>query len=305
MTSPSTSTTSGTFTRRTQLLKVDWSQEEKAIEGTDGPCSSRQWTRWTVHLIKEKLKPRIAPYKHTWRSHHNTVFGAMKASSEKKIAILSNSVACNYSLRHITAIRIDKVVCMKTMEELYCSKYESPRLHRVTLVPSSQHVQKDVLVSESRKSDDRENEVHQHRETCGSDHCVDFRIPGISHSAVEQVETNRKEKVRRFIEQFESHPNKNLLLKDYKKSEEINHFSQESKELIAEMGNNEIFDFYETSSKRQCPDCALYWAIGIVFFTCGKCTQPSERYRQLNKDRFDSLSITNPEVPGLVNQCVK
>ena len=48
-----------------------------------------------------------------------------------------------------------------------------------------QHVQKDVHVSESRKSDDRENEVHQHRETSGSDHRVDFRIPGTTHSAVE------------------------------------------------------------------------------------------------------------------------
>ena len=93
-------------------------------------------------------------------------------------------------------------------------------------MPNSQHVQKDVHAADSRKSDDGENEVHQHRETCGSDYCVDFRIPGIPHSAVEQVETNRKEKVRRLIEQFESHPNRNMLLKDCKESEEINHLSQ-------------------------------------------------------------------------------
>ena len=48
------------------------------------------------------------------------------------------------------------------------------------------------------------------------------------------------------IEQFENHPNKNMLLKDYKKSEEI-HCSQESKVFIPEMGNNEIFKFFETS----------------------------------------------------------
>ena len=59
-----------------------------------------------------------------------------------------------------------------------------------------------------------------------------------------------KEKVRRLIEQFENHPNRNMLLKDYKKSEEINHFSQDSKDLVTEMGNNEILEFYETSSKR-------------------------------------------------------
>ena len=87
---------------------------------------------------------------------------------------------------------------------------------------------------------------------------VDFRIPGIPHSDVEPVDTNRKEQVRRFIEQFENHPNRNMLLKDYEKSEEINDFSEESKNLITEMGNNAIFEFYETSLKKQWPDCALY-----------------------------------------------
>ena len=104
--------------------------------------------------------------------------------------------------------------------------------------------------------------------TCSSSR-VDFRIPGIPHSTVEKVETNRKEKVRRLIEQFENHPNWNMLLMDYKKSEEMNHVSRESKDLITEMGNTEIFEFYETSSKRQCSDCALYWRIVIVYCTCG------------------------------------
>ena len=181
---------------------------------------------------------------------------------------------------------------MKTREELYCRKYKSPKLLRVTLVPSSKHVQQDVHVAESRNSDDRENEVYQHRETCGSDHCVDFRIPGIPHSAVEQIETNRKEKVRRLIEQFESHPNRNMLLKDVENSEETIHFSQESKDLITEIGNNEIFEFYETSSTRRCPDCALYWEIGTVYCTCGKCMQPTAMNRQYNKDRYDSLFVS-------------
>ena len=42
MTSPSTSTTSGTPTRCTQFCKVDWSQEEEATEGLDSQCSSRR-----------------------------------------------------------------------------------------------------------------------------------------------------------------------------------------------------------------------------------------------------------------------
>ena len=177
------------------------------------------------------------------------------------------------------------------MEEFCCKIFGSPRLPRVTLVPNFQHVQKDVHVSGSRKSDDREKD--QHREACGSEYCIDFRIPGIPHSAVEQVETNRKEKVREPIEHFENYPNRNMLLKDFKKSEETNHFSRESKDLITEIGNLEIF--FETSSKRQCSDCAICWEIGMVFCTCGKCLLPTSMNRPYNRDRFDTLSI-----PGYV-----
>ena len=237
-------------------------------------------------------KPRIAPYKHHLEiSSQYSILVQFKACSEKGISVLSNSIARNRSFQtHYQRFVSRSSFAWKTCQELFCKIDQSPGLPRVTLAQNSQHVQKDVLVSESRKSDDRENEVHKHRQTCGS-HCVEFRIPGIPHSAVEQVETNRKEKVRRFIEQFENHPNRNMLLKDFEKSEEINHFSQDSKDLITEMGNNEIFEFYETSSKRPCPDCALHREMGNVYCTCGKCTRPTEKNRRYSKDRYDSLSI--------------
>ena len=40
---------------------------------------------------------------------------------------------------------------------------------------------------------------------------------------------------------------------------------------------------------------ALYWEAGIGYCKCGKCMQPTERNRQLNKARYDLLSI-----PGYV-----
>ena len=57
------------------------------------------------------------------------------------------------------------------------------------------------------------------------------------------------------------------------------------------MGNTEYFELCETSSKIQCPDCASHWEAGILCCTWGKCMQPTERNRQLNKERFDVLSI--------------
>ena len=101
-------------------------------------------------------------------------------------------------------ICIEKVACMKNGEELHCKVYRSPRPLRLTLVSNSQHDQKDVPITNSRKSDDCGNEVNKQRGIRSSSR-ADFRIPGIPHSTVEKVETNRKEKVRRLIEQFENH----------------------------------------------------------------------------------------------------
>ena len=124
--------------------------------------------------------------------------------------IRSNAITLSSTL---PAMCFEKVVCMKTGEELFCKVHQSPRLPRVTLVPNSQDSRKDLPITDSRKSHDCQSEEHKHRETCSSSR-ADFRIPGIPHSTAEQVETNRKETVRRLVEQFEHHPNRNMLLKD-------------------------------------------------------------------------------------------
>ena len=64
---------------------------------------------------------------------------------------------------------------------------------------------------------------------------------------------------KKLIQQFENHPNKESFLQDLNKTQEINKFSEKSKKLITDMVNTEIFKLCETSSKKQCPDCALYW----------------------------------------------
>ena len=64
---------------------------------------------------------------------------------------------------------------------------------------------------------------------------------------------------KKLIQQFENHPKKDSFLQDLNKTQEINRFSEKSKKLITDMVNTEIFELCETSSKKQCPDCALYW----------------------------------------------
>ena len=101
---------------------------------------------------------------------------------------------------------------MKTGEELNCKVRQSPKLPRVTLTPNPEHCRKDPPDPGARESDNYESEERKHREICSGN--IDFGIPGIPHSTVEQVDTNRKETVERLFEQLENHPNKNMLLKD-------------------------------------------------------------------------------------------
>ena len=58
-------------------------------------------------------------------------------------------------------------------------------------------------------------------------------------------------------------PNKESFIQDFKQTKEINEFSKESQDLIADMSNTEIFELCETSSK-QIATCIGKQALSIV-----------------------------------------
>ena len=64
---------------------------------------------------------------------------------------------------------------------------------------------------------------------------------------------------KRLIHQFENHLNRDSSMEDLNKTEQFNPFSAKSKDLITDMGNTEIFEICETSSKIQCPDCVFFF----------------------------------------------
>ena len=187
---------------------------------------------------------------------------------------------------------------MKAAGDLYCKVYQSPRLPRVVLTPNLQRGRQDPSNPDPRTSADHqssqsakyeETRRSRNKETCRGN--VDHRIQGIPHSTVQKEDSNRKEIFKILTQQFENHPNRDSLMRDLNNTEEFNPFSEKSKELITSTGDTEYFELCEISSKMQCPDCSLYWEAGIVYCTCCKCMQPSERSRQLNKERYDVLSI--------------
>ena len=144
---------------------------------------------------------------------------------------------------------------MKTGEDSCCKVRQSPRLSRVVLSPNLQHGRQDLKNLEARKSTDHQSEQSvKYRETCRGN--VDCRIPGFPHSTVQKEDSNLKDIIKRLTQQFENHPNQDSLTEDLRKTEEFNPFREKSKELITSLGNTEYFEFCETSSEIQCPDCA-------------------------------------------------
>ena len=95
------------------------------------------------------------------------------------------------------------------------------------------------------------NRMQEHLVTNQADQNVPGR-PGASpwiteflvylFSTVEQEDTHRKDKVKKLIEKFENHPNKESFLQDFKQTKKINEFSKKSQDPIADMNNTEIFE---------------------------------------------------------------
>ena len=117
---------------------------------------------------------------------------------------------------------------------------------------------------------------------------IDFRVPGLSHAVVKEAENFR---VQELVKKIEGHPHREELQADLQQNNVYNPFSTNSKEMIRESGNVELFEMCETVPKVQCSRCLLYWNQGIICCTCGQFLVESESGRKFNKLRLDALSI--------------
>ena len=119
-------------------------------------------------------------------------------------------------------------------------------------------------------------------------HDIDTRAPGLSRAVVKETEHLR---VQDLIKKIESHPHRAALQADLQQNNIYNTCSENSKEMIRELGNVELFELCETTPKVQCSQCLLYCNQGIVYCTCGQCLICSESRRKFYKLRLDAISI--------------
>ena len=112
------------------------------------------------------------------------------------------------------------------------------------------------------------------------EHDIDFRVPGLSHAVVEEAEHLR---VQELVQRIENHPHRAALQADLQQNNVYSPSSKNSKEMIRELGNVELFELCETIPKAQCSCCLLHWNQGIVYCTCGQCLIDSESRRKFQQ----------------------
>ena len=122
------------------------------------------------------------------------------------------------------------------------------------------------------------------------EHDIDFRVPGLSHAVVKEAEHLR---VRELVKKIENRSHREALQADVQQNNVYNPFSKNSKDMIRDLGNVELFELCETFPNVQCSHSLLYWNQGIVYCTCGQCLIDSESRRKFNKLRLDALCIPN------------
>ena len=107
------------------------------------------------------------------------------------------------------------------------------------------------------------HEVHREIKTLNTDNelirerieeDMDFKIPRLLHSVVKQLQSAS---VRELIQKIENHPNRHGLQRDPQQSQSFNPFSQESKQMIHEVGNIELCELLDTEPKTQCKVCFI------------------------------------------------
>ena len=127
-----------------------------------------------------------------------------------------------------------------------------------------------------------------HEQTRLNEVNMDFRIPGLPHSVVKHAQSTS---VRELVKKIENHPDRHPLQQDLRQNQAYNPFSPESKRMIQDVGNVELFELLETDPKTQCKACLSYWSEGIVYCTSGHLLKETVANRSFIEYTLDLLSV--------------
>ena len=211
------------------------------------------------------------------------VLGRHKICSTERFLVLSNTIERNHPLRH-TPSKLYPESYYDEAGESYTRKYmrhldllQPPGLLtkeiekdvlfgcEITNVSTVRLVKSCVTVSVERSDKDKDADGNVDADQISTVRIVksgqsigfftpleeidiDFRVSGLLHAVVKQAENFR---VRELVKKIESHPHREALQADLQQNNVYNPFSDDSKAMIREMGNVELFKLCETIPKVQ------------------------------------------------------
>ena len=158
--------------------------------------------------------------------------------------------------------------------------------HRATVADQRSRMQASVQIGPWART--KRIKQERGRPVKVEEHDIDFRVAVLSQAVAKEAEHLR---VQELVKKIESHPHREALQADMQQNNVYNPLSNNSKKMIREFGDVELFELCETIPKVQCAQCLLCWNQGIIYCTRGQFLVESESRRKFHKLRLDALSF--------------
>ena len=247
-------------------------------------------------------EPRLASYKQKkWKRHQDTVHWVDFQLAQRK-GLKFYQTRCNAIIFYDTlpAYCISKVVVMKSEKIIHqkvLCHLDHHRRFPTKIIGWKNWIQRSLEAAKRPNEPKPKAQLSRTVRPVGGQEStkveeldIGFRVPGLSHSVVKEAEHLR---VQELVKKIESHLHREALQADLQQKNVYNPFINNSKAMIRELGNVELFELCETTPRVQCAHCLLYWNQGIVYCTCGQFLVESESRRNFpNQDWMHSLSRT-------------
>ena len=235
----------------------------------------------TGEVLYEKsyVSPRPPPkislrHDHDWTRGKVQLGSTVDQQPEGKVVRQSRGEVQHATFSQLTQ-PIPKPICDRSgqpedTQGVFVVKGETSRSHEIDekgfhekLCASDGSEQPDERNSSSAHTVKEQHAPDEHREIASfntnnefnraiNEEDIDFNIPGVQHSTVKQL---HGASVREFIQKIENHPNRHALQREPQQSQSFNPFSQESKQMIHEVGNIELCEQIDMEPKTQCKVC--------------------------------------------------
>ena len=183
-----------------------------------------------------------------------------KLDSTEDVFVDKNDTSCSHEIdekrfaRRTLFLQIDQGNLINLSENTRVEQAHDGTGQPVERNSSSAHTVKEQFALEEKRDIASFNTDNEFNRAINEEN-IDFNIPGLPHSAVKQ---SHDVNVQDLIQKIENHPHRHALQSDLQQRQKFNPFSQESKDMIREVGNIELCELLDMETKAQCRVCLSY-----------------------------------------------